>query len=330
MTRRVLFVAFHFPPFAGSSGAQRTLRFLQHLPKYGWEAMVLTVKPMAYEQSSPDLLGEIPAGTVVRRALALNAARHLSLGGRYLAATARPDRWASWRFDGVRQGLRMVRALQPDVIWSTYPIPTAHVIAGKIAEQTGLPWVADFRDPMAQEGYPADPVTWRQFKAIEEMAVTRAAASTFTTPGAVRTYQARYPASAERISLIENGYDEESFVAAEAGCDPAPLNPGRVTLLHSGVVYPEERDPQALFRALAALKAEGGSHRLVIRFRASSQDGMLRRMAEQFDVVGNVEIMPSLPYIEALREMQRADALLVLQAGNCNEQIPAKLYEYLR
>jgi len=28
--------------------------------------------------------------------------------------------------------------------------------------------------------------------------------------------------------------------------------------------------------------------------------------------------------------MTRADGLLVLQAANCNEQIPAKLYEYLR
>ena len=28
--------------------------------------------------------------------------------------------------------------------------------------------------------------------------------------------------------------------------------------------------------------------------------------------------------------MMQADALLVMQAGNCNAQIPAKLYEYLR
>jgi hypothetical protein len=43
-----------------------------------------------------------------------------------------------------------------------------------------------------------------------------------------------------------------------------------------------------------------------------------------------VEIMPSIPYVEALQEMLRADGLLLMQASNCNEQVPAKLYEYLR
>jgi len=43
-----------------------------------------------------------------------------------------------------------------------------------------------------------------------------------------------------------------------------------------------------------------------------------------------VEVLPPLPYRDALAEMLAADGLLVLQAANCNEQIPAKLYEYLR
>ncbi len=37
-----------------------------------------------------------------------------------------------------------------------------------------------------------------------------------------------------------------------------------------------------------------------------------------------------MPYRDALREMCVAAGLLVLQAANCNQQIPAKLYEYLR
>ena len=57
---------------------------------------------------------------------------------------------------------------------------------------------------------------------------------------------------------------------------------------------------------------------------------MLEELAVRFDVREFVELAPSLPYLEALEEMLRADALLVLQASNCNQQIPAKLYEYLR
>jgi hypothetical protein len=43
-----------------------------------------------------------------------------------------------------------------------------------------------------------------------------------------------------------------------------------------------------------------------------------------------VEILPPIDYTLALREMLDADALMVLQSHECNDQIPAKAYEYLR
>src|SRR4051794_35891220 len=81
--KRVLMVAFHFPPSAGSSGIQRTLRFVQHLPALGWEPVVLTAHPRAHERTSNDLMDEVPSGVKVVRAFALDAARHLSIRGRY-------------------------------------------------------------------------------------------------------------------------------------------------------------------------------------------------------------------------------------------------------
>ena len=71
--RRLLMVAFHFPPQSGSSGIQRTLRFARYLPQFGWEPTVLTVHPRAYETT--DSTQDIPDGLVVRRALALSMPR---------------------------------------------------------------------------------------------------------------------------------------------------------------------------------------------------------------------------------------------------------------
>jgi hypothetical protein len=84
---------------------------------------------------------------------------------------------------------------------------------------------------MAQEGYPADPRTWRSYKAIEEDAMRRARFAIFTTPGAARVYRERYPGvAAERVRIIENGYDEESFVAVDTAARAAgSLVPGRLT-----------------------------------------------------------------------------------------------------
>lgn len=326
-------IAYHFPPLAGSSGVQRTLRFVQHLPDFGWEPAVLTVRSYAYGRSSADLTADVPARLLVKRAFAFDTARHISVARRYPAFLARPDRWMTWQFDGARVGMRLIREWRPDVIWSTYPIATAHLLGGTLHRRSGVPWIADFRDPMAQEGYPPDPRIWQDFKRIEETAVREARFSIFTTPGAARVYRERYPRSDERIAVIENGFDEDSFVGiADGDSVREPLNPGSVTLLHSGIVYPSERDPSQLLAALHQLVASGRVRRdqLRIRFRAADHEAMLARLAKENDVDGMIEILPPIPYRAALEEMARADGLLVLQAANCNEQIPAKLYEYLR
>ena len=322
-------IAFHFPPFAGSSGVQRTLRFVQQLPRFGWQPIVLTAHPRAYEKTSQDLLKDIPKGVVVERAFALDTARHLAIGGRYPGALARPDRWKSWWLGAVPAGLRLIRQHRPAVIWSTYPIPTAHRVADQLHRLSGLPWIADFRDPMAQDGYPEDPKTWVAFERIERSAVAQAACSIFTTRGAAGMYRSRYPENADRMQVIENGFDEESFTGVTGG---APLIPGKTTLLHSGLIYPVERDPTQFFETLTTLWKSGriSPDTLHIRFRAPAHDKLILGIAERLGVSPFVECLPPIPYREALGEMMRADGLLVMQAANCNEQIPAKVYEYLR
>jgi glycosyltransferase involved in cell wall biosynthesis len=331
--RRVLMIAFQFPPFSMSSGVQRTLRFVQHLPAHGWQPIVLSAHPRAYEATSTDLTKEIPEGTVVERAFALDAARHLAIWGHYPEILARPDRWRTWALGAVPAGMRLIKKYRPDVIWSTYPIATAHLIAKHLHRLSGVPLVADFRDPMAQDGYPADPRTWRSFERIERGIAHCASRMVFVTPSARALYRARYPSlPADRFVLIENGYDEESFAAAELQLDRSALNPGCITLLHSGIVYPSERDPRALFDALSRLHRAGrvDTQTLRIRFRAPVHADLLRELAAKTQTASLIEILPAVPYREALVEMLRADGLLVMQGANCNEQIPAKLYEYFR
>jgi hypothetical protein len=333
--RRVLMVAFHFPPFQGSSGIQRTLRFVQQLPAHGWEPVVLTAKAHAYESTAEDLIAEVPAGIRVARATAPDCARHFAIRGRYPNFLARPDRWRFWAHFATRLGRRLIDEMKPDAIWSTYPIATAHSIGSALQRASGLPWIADFRDPMAQDGYPADPITWQRFREIEQQAINRAARCVFVTRGARSMYAQRYGAeAARRFELLENGYDESSFSAVERSERPISQPPGDrpTTIVHSGIVYPSERDPTALFDALARLKRQGtlASGRFRIRFRASGHDETLRRLGELAGIADLIEIAEPLPYRDALREMLAADGLLLMQGANCADQIPGKLYEYLR
>ena len=330
--RRVLMIAYHFPPLQGGSGVLRTLGFARHLPEAGWQPLVLSASAGAYAQK-----GQLEAGDcqlTVRRSVALDAARHLSLRGRYPACLALPDRWSSWWLSAVPAGLAMIRRYRPDAIWSTYPIATAHLIGLTLQKLSGLPWIADQRDPMLDDSdpqapYPPHPRVHRLHGWIEQRIAARSAAIVCTTPGAIAAHRRRLAqVDAGRFCLIENGYEEADFNDGAAGTG----HRSRFLLLHSGVIYPSERDPQPLFEALARLRRDGllAPHNFQLLLRATGHDAWLAGLLVKYGIGDLVTLAPLLPHAEALREMQVADGLLLLQAANCNGQIPAKLYEYLR
>jgi glycosyltransferase involved in cell wall biosynthesis len=335
--KSVLLIAFQFPPFHGSSAVQRTLRFSQHLPKLGWRPIVLTVTPEAYEATASSQGNEVSAELEVHRAFGFDAQRAFRFFGRYPRALALPDRWASWRFRAVSTALKVIRSRAVDAVWSTFPIATAHRIGLDVARRSGLPWIAEFRDPMWQGDYPSDPVVNRTWLKLEQQIFSTASKVVVTTPGAAEVYANRFPDfPASNIVVLQNGYDEDTFrratsvMGTEAPVGPAPGEP--IKLLHSGVVYRSERDPTQLFAAVATLKQSGKitAQELQIVFRASGDEAGYRRDAEQLRIADIVRIEPPVDYLSALREMLTANGLLILQASNCNAQIPAKLYEYLR
>ena len=330
MNRRVLMVAFNYPPSRGSSGVQRTLSFSRYLRDHGWDPIVLSADPCAYAETSDDQMSWIPEGMIVERPFARDAARHFALNGKYLGWTALPDRWVSWLLGAVPAGLRLIRRYRPEVLWTTQPTRTAHLIGMILHRLTGIPWISDFRDPMTTEGHPADPVERMICRWIERRTVTASARVVFTTPGAVRTYAGCYPAlPGDKWRLIPNGYDERVF--REAGQDLQPRRQGPFVLVHSGVL-PSERDPRALFRALAALKREGRvcADTLRVVLRATRHDGLYRPMLAAYEIEDLVLLEPAIAYRDAVREMLQADGLLLLQGSSFNDQVPAKIYEYFR
>jgi glycosyltransferase involved in cell wall biosynthesis len=337
--RTVLLIAYHFPPVQGSSGVQRTLRFAQHLPKYGWRPIVLSIDTRAYESTAQVVGNEAPAGLEVHRAFGFNTATQLSIFGRYPATLALPDRWATWRYWAVPNGMRIIREQRVDALWSTFPISTAHLIGLQLARKSRLPWLAEFRDPMWQSDWPPEPRANRAWQALEREIFATAQRAIFVAPGAIEMYAERFPQIERRkFALVENGYDEETFrraAGAEQATPTATLGAAEdrpITLLHSGIIYSSERDPTQFFAAIAELKAQGAvsAKSLRIVLRASGTETNFRAELERLGISDIVQLQPSVDYVSALREMLTVDGLLILQAANCNAQVPAKLYEYLR
>lgn len=338
LKKRALLIAFHFPPQSASSGIQRTLSFARNLPEWGWEPMVLSAHPMAYEQKNSSQVNQLPAGTVVKRSYALDAKRHLGIAGRYPEIIALPDRWISWLFSAVPVGLMLIRRYRPEVIWSTFPISTAHLIGLCLQRLTGLPWVADFRDPMLQPEYPKSKLQRKMYQWIECQTIRHCTKAMFTTRSAMQSYQQRFPDVAKgKFVVIENGYDEDGFAAAELAAKQAEksvtlIPDNKITLLHSGVLYTEGRDPSAFFAAISVLKSQSevdAEHFQVI-LRAPGDDAYFQDLIQKYGLEGIVHVAAPVPYREALAEMLQVQGLLLFQGTPFNRQIPAKIYEYFR
>jgi glycosyltransferase involved in cell wall biosynthesis len=153
--RRVLMVAYHFPPLA-TGGVRRTLEFVRHLPEYGWQPLVLTIDPRtSHYKSDPASLSSIPEGLVVVRTPTcepLWAFRNLPRChmGRLIDLLMPVDRSVTWVGTAVRAGLRMIEEFDPEVIYSSSSPYSAHLIAWRLHQLTKIPWVADWRDLWTQ------------------------------------------------------------------------------------------------------------------------------------------------------------------------------------
>jgi glycosyltransferase involved in cell wall biosynthesis len=329
--RRVLVIAFHFPPVQGSSGYLRTLKYVRHLPRFGWEPVVLTVNTRAYASTDPALLKQVPEGVKVHRSFALDASRHLAFKGRYPAFLAVPDRFATWIPFGIRDGVRLVREHGIDAVFSTYPIPSAHAVGRGVARRTGRPWLADFRDPMWDEFVgTSSSAELRARKSLEQGSLEACSHATVTTSGMKDLFHARYPhVPASRITAIPNGYDEDDF----QGVERTARAPGaRFSLVHAGLLDPVDRDPEPFFEGLRRALDRGllREAEAEIRLFAPGHEGRIRDLLERRNLAGVVQVLKPVTYKESLKAMAASDVLLLFQGPSCDKQIPAKLYEYFR
>lgn len=328
--RGVLMIAFHFPPQVGSSGHLRSLKYCRYLPKYGWMPTVLTVHPRAYERVGDSQLKDVPGQLKVVRAFALDTRKHLSFRNRYLKSIALPDRWVTWCLGALPNGLWRLYHDKTEVIYTTFPVASAVLIGYILNRITRVPWVADFRDPMTEDNYPADPETRHVLRWLEKKAAQHASRLIFTSPSTMRMYQQRYPGlCAGKCQVISNGYDEEDFSRLpNVSGHPQAL----IRMQHSGVIYPQDRDPIPFFNALSRLKRENqiNASSFSVDLRACGDSEHYIRIVAQLGIEDLVHFPPALPYAQALEDSNQADILLLLQGPTCDAQIPAKTYEYLR
>jgi glycosyltransferase involved in cell wall biosynthesis len=171
------------------------------------------------------------------------------------AVAAVPDREVSWLLPAIAAAWRTARRQRPDVIYSSGPPFTAHLVGAVLARLAGRPWVADFRDPWARAPWREDRFAFekRAWTILERAIVTRADAVLFVTETNRRDFADCYGETvAARFHVVPNGCDLADFDGLTAAPPPA----GRFVLLHAGSLY-GARNPAPLLRALRNAIARG-------------------------------------------------------------------------
>jgi glycosyltransferase involved in cell wall biosynthesis len=334
--RHALFVAYHYPPESSSSGVLRTLKYTRYLGELGWRVTVLTLRRDAYRIVDADLEDQIPADVHVVRTRFVDLKRHVAIRGGYPACLAIPDRWIGWWPWAVAAGQRIIKEQPVDLIYSTSPYATAHLIGGFLSRRARKPWVADFRDPWYEEP-PAPGTAWlahRAARRLERLVVRRADRIVASTMRLRDGLAARYPGEpTTKFVAIPNGYDEDDFSGME---EPSTAPSDQLLFMHAGGINATFRDPRPLLAAAGWAIQAGLVDPAFLRFRflgggpfAASRE--IQQAVERAGLSAKVEFPPRVPYQEALAELRRAGVLVLLQASRDTvDLVPAKLFEYLR
>lgn len=336
------FVAYHYPP-VNSAGVERTAKFLRYLPEYGYRARVLTTSAFGGLRESQVLRAWEPLAAyrwlfnpVARGGRDDSAARTegVALGGvaRRLLV---PDGQVTWLPAALCRGLVALQRWPADVIYTTFPPASAHLLGWALKWATGLPWVADFRDAWTYD--PLDPALRESprrlaFERRLEEGVVRAADRVVAATELSAAYLRRsYPEAAGRIEVIPNGFDPDDLGGLDRRPPPAE-DPLRLVHTGSFAASHPQRTPLPLFAALKALAAEDPRWarrlRLVLAGRLTRAES---RAAAPLEEIGMVEILGSLDRRRALECQASAHVLLLVDhpRRELASNVPGKFYEYL-
>jgi glycosyltransferase involved in cell wall biosynthesis len=333
---KVLLVTLHFPP-GGGGGVHRPLKFATHLPALGFETHVL----------APDLPGAVPADAELelptqawihrvryvgpragRPSERLAAKEGLARVGTQAALFGRrllvPDENLPWSTIATPVAIRLARREGIDVVITTSPPPSLHLLGAAVKLASGAAWVADLRDPLTshphRRGYESRlaQVKEKTVGGVGRLVASQADAVIAASDAIAEEARALSPKGP--VVTIANGSDFDDF----AGLEYHPSDRLRIT--HTGN-FQGKRDPKPFFRALA----ESGLEDVVVRF-AGDVRAADREYAEALGLGHRIELLGYVSRRRSLELQRDSEALLLLipdSGGRGKGVLTGKIFEYL-
>jgi len=356
--RRVLCLAYHFPPLAGG-GIVRIQAFVKYLPSYGYLPWVLTVDPRWYAERQRDEapLREYMEGVQIVRTRSLmpvsratQAIYDSALGHNrrplpfskllkpvlkiIFNVVAVPDEMILWTPFALWSGLTIIQTWKPDLILATTPPHSVGLIGAALSRLTRTPLVLDVRDDWvgnAFHSHHSRPRLWLD-RLLERFAVGSASRIIAVTEASRQFLQLKYPEREPDVfRLTPNGFDPQAFAALDTIDSALPPRRARVRLVYTGGMT-RKRSPASFFAALRLLldTCPTLADELEV-ILAGSIHWEFRELSQELGLKDIVIYGGHLTKQAALKLLSTADLGLVIIAAEEGGQtaIPGKVYEYL-
>lgn len=350
--RKVLIITYYWPP-SGGAGVQRWLKFVKYLRNFGWEPVVYTPENPEYPAIDNSLLKDIPQGIEIVRSpiwepysfykKLVGAKKNERINAGFLSEKKRPglaERFSIWlrgnffipdarKFwinPSIKFLVKYLKHHPVDAIVSTGPPHSMHMIALGVKERTGLPWLADFRDPWTNIDFYHELMlsSWADRKHHkQEMSVLKKADEVVVISNSMKTDFLKL--LKRDYSVITNGYDQDDIAGVDVRIDE------RFSVAHIGTMV-KTRNPLLLWEVLSEeiSKDTDFANDLEIKL-VGSVDYSVTESIEAAGLGNFVNKISYVPHNEVVKIQQQSQVLLLLinDTPNAKVILPGKFFEYM-
>ena len=346
--KRALIITYYWPP-AGGPGVQRWLKFVTYFKEFGIEPVVFIPDNPHYPLQDKSIVSEIPEGIEIIRfpikepygfakMFSKNKTNQVSSGiitnknqsvleklllwirGNFFI----PDARIGWVKPSVRFLKKYLAKNEMDIVISSGPPHSLHLIAMALKEELGIKWVADFRDPWTTIHYHQslrlNKRAQKKHLKLESKVLNN---SDLVVVTSARTKKEFQKITSVPIEVISNGYDILEKIVPN-------LDP-QFSIAHIGSLL-TNRNPELLWEILSELKDKNKvfSKNLLIKLVGTVSEDVLKSLAV-FGLTENYKTLGYVSHQEAIQIQHDAQVLLLVEMDSPETKsiIPGKLFEYV-
>ncbi len=348
--KKVLIITYYWPPASGP-GVQRWLKFSKYLKEFNWEAVILTVQGGSYVNQDEELQKDVDSSIMVYKTKTLepfliyNALRgqkgkavEIGMGNlkgnpSYFKRFIRhirsnyfvPDARLGWNRFAIPKALDLIEKEGIDLVITTGPPHSTHLIGLELKKKKSITWIADFRDPWTSiyyEKYLSRTIKSSvKNKRLEDETVENSDALLVVSEGMKKEFLDRN----ENTVVIPNGYDEDDMP------EKLHLKSDIFKLAFIGNLKVNQ-NIKALWEAVSELKSELENFEKDFKLSFTGNvNEEIKKTIQSMELDGVTEYNPFVKHSEAFRLMSISNLLYlpIPEAENNRLIITGKIFEYI-